>query len=100
MGTETPSVLVEVGAGDYSFTPAEVAELLALLDAAQRRLDGLSGVVGRKEPPPSERLSKLLRDAVQDLPVPDRCTGYWDEFALLAHDGDTCPIHELDPERD
>lgn len=92
------AIRVEVGAGDAEFTPTEVAEVLALLRAAQRRFDAADGIISRSEEPPSERLSKLLLDGVQALPVPDTCTGYWDDHALLIHDGDTCPVHELDIE--
>jgi hypothetical protein len=88
-------IRVEVEAADAEFTPTDLAEVIALLRAAQRRFDAADGIISRSEDPPSERLAKLLLDGVQAVPLPDGCTGYWDEHALLMHDGDTCPVHEL-----
>lgn len=83
----TQTVRVEVGAGDAEFTPTQVSAILATIDPRNA-----------PEPlrAPLAALSELLREAVQDIPVPEGCTGHYDDFALLAHDGDTCPIHEGD----
>lgn len=46
-----------------------------------------------------------LQSHMDTAPLPDTCTGYWqvmrgqdrplDYQAVIHHDGDTCPIHEL-----
>lgn len=86
-------IRVECGAGDAEFTPTEVAEIAALLRAARHRFD-----TEWADRAPA-RLVEVLVEAVQALPVPEGCTGCWDEYALIVHDGDTCPVHELDPSR-
>lgn len=81
-----PTVRVEAGAADAEFTTAEIAFLLSVLRFRAERSGSTEAV---------ERLRELLRDGAEGLlVVPENCTGYYDDFALLVHDGDTCPVHE------
>lgn len=85
-------VRVDAGAADAEFTTAEIVFLLSALRAYGGPVDRLRETYGG---PVVDRLRELLRDGAEGLlVVPDGCTGYYDDFALLAHDGDTCPVHE------
>jgi hypothetical protein len=40
---------------------------------------------------------RLMCEALLAPPLPAGCTGAIDEHGRITHDGDTCPIHDVDP---